>query len=46
MFKKLKFDRPISTLQIVLTIVFVGTLMISNIISSRIFNFFEETINV
>lgn len=40
MFKKLKFDRPISTLQIVLTIVFVGTLMISNIISSRIFNFF------
>ena len=32
--------RPISNLQIVLTIMFVGTLMISNIISSRIFDFF------
>lgn len=36
----LKTDRPISTLQVILTIIFVGTLMVSNIISSRIFNFF------
>jgi uncharacterized integral membrane protein (TIGR00697 family) len=35
-----KTDRPISVLQIILTIVFVGTLLVSNIISSRIFNFF------
>jgi uncharacterized integral membrane protein (TIGR00697 family) len=34
------FDRPISPLQIVLTILFVGILMISNIISARLFNFF------
>lgn len=32
--------RPISMLQIILTIVFVGALMISNITSARIFNFF------
>lgn len=39
--KKLtKLDRPISVLQVILTIVFVGGLMISNIISSRIFDFF------
>lgn len=30
----------ISSLQVILTIIFVGCLMISNIISSRIFNFF------
>lgn len=35
-----KTDYPISTLQVLLTILFVGGLMISNIISSRIFNFF------
>lgn len=34
------FEKPISTLQIMLTILFVGTLMISNIISARLFNFF------
>jgi uncharacterized integral membrane protein (TIGR00697 family) len=38
--KFMKPDRPISTMQVILTIVFVGTLMISNIISSRIFDFF------
>ena len=35
-----KFERPISVLQVVLTIVFVGVLLISNIISARLFNFF------
>lgn len=34
------FDRPISVLQVVLTILFVGVLMISNIISARLFNLF------
>lgn len=34
------FDKPISTLQVVLTVVFVGVLMISNVISARLFNFF------
>lgn len=34
------FDRPISSLQVVLTVVFVGVLMISNVISARLFNFF------
>lgn len=33
-------DRPVSVLQIILTVLFVSALMISNIISSRIFNFF------
>ncbi len=33
-------DRPISMLQILLTILFVGALLISNIISARLFNFF------
>lgn len=35
-----KFERPISVLQVLLTILFVGTLLISNIISARLFNFF------
>lgn len=35
-----KFDRPVSGLQVVLTIVFVSVLLISNIISARLFNFF------
>lgn len=40
-FKKLfTFDRPISMLQVLLTILFVGALLISNIVSSRLFNFF------
>lgn len=34
------FDKPISVLQVILTIFFVGVLMISNIISARLFNFF------
>lgn len=34
------FDRPISVLQVLLTILFVGVLLISNIISARLFNFF------
>lgn len=34
------FDRPISWLQVILTVLFVGALMISNIISARLFNFF------
>lgn len=33
-------DRPISMLQVLLTILFVGALVISNIVSSRLFNFF------
>lgn len=31
---------PLSSLQVILTVIFVGYLMLSNIISSRIFNFF------
>lgn len=34
------FDKPVSVLQVVLTILFVGVLMISNIISARLFNLF------
>lgn len=34
------FDKPISPLQIILTIIFVAVLMISNIISARLFDFF------
>lgn len=34
------FERKITPLQVVLTILFVGVLMISNIISARLFNFF------
>ncbi len=34
------FDRPISVMQVVLTILFIGVLMISNIISARLFNLF------
>lgn len=36
----LKPDRPISMVQVILTVLFVAALMVSNIISSRIFNFF------
>lgn len=35
-----KSNQPISNVQVVLTVVFVSALIISNIISSRIFNFF------
>ena len=38
--KLFTFDKPISALQIILTVLFVGVLMISNIISARLFNFF------
>ena len=31
---------PVSPLQVILTVIFVGCLMLSNIVSSRIFNFF------
>lgn len=34
------YEKPISVLQVVLTILFVGVLMISNIISARLFNLF------
>lgn len=34
------FDTPISVLQVLLTVVFVGALLISNIISARLFNLF------
>ena len=34
------FDKPISPLQIILTILFIAILMISNIISARLFDFF------
>ena len=34
------FDTPISILQVLLTVVFVGALLISNIISARLFNLF------
>lgn len=35
-----KFEKPVSVLQVLLTILFVGALLISNIISARLFNFF------
>ena len=35
-----KPERPISVLQVLLTILFIGILLISNIISARLFNFF------
>ena len=38
--KLIKNDKAISSLQNILTIVFVSVLVISNVISSRIFNFF------
>lgn len=38
--EKLVNNKPISTLQVLLTILFVGTLLVSNIISARLFNFF------
>ena len=34
------FERPISVLQVLLTILFVGALLISNVISARLFNLF------
>lgn len=34
------FEKPASVLQVLLTVLFVGVLMISNIISARLFNFF------
>lgn len=34
------FEKPVSVLQVLLTVFFVGTLLISNIISARLFNFF------
>lgn len=34
------FDKPVSPLQIILTILFIAILMISNIISARLFDFF------
>ena len=34
------FDKHISVLQVILTVLFIGALLVSNIISSRIFNFF------
>ncbi len=37
---KIRNERPISTLQVVLTIIFVGALLVSNIVSARLFNFF------
>lgn len=37
---KFIFERPISVLQVLLTVLFVGALMISNIISARLFDFF------
>lgn len=33
-------EKPVSVLQVLLTVLFVGALMISNIISARLFNFF------
>lgn len=35
-----KFEKPISMLQVLLTILFIGALLVSNIVSSRLFNFF------
>lgn len=34
------FEKPVSVLQVLLTVLFVGALMISNIISARLFNLF------
>jgi uncharacterized integral membrane protein (TIGR00697 family) len=34
------FDKPISVLQVILTVLFVGALLVSNIISARLFNLF------
>lgn len=34
------FEKPVSALQVILTVLFVGALMVSNIISARLFNFF------
>lgn len=39
--KLFTFDKPITALQVILTVVFTGALMISNIVSARLFNFFE-----
>lgn len=38
--KMFTFDRPITALQVILTVLFTGSLMISNIVSARLFNFF------
>lgn len=38
--KLFTFEKPVSVLQVSLTVLFVGALMISNIISARLFNFF------
>ena len=38
--KIFSFERPISVLQVLLTVIFVSTLLISNIISARLFDFF------
>lgn len=38
--KLFTFDKPITALQVILTVVFTGALMISNIVSARLFNFF------
>ena len=35
-----KNERPISILQVLLTVLFIGALLISNIVSARLFNFF------
>lgn len=34
------FDKPISVLQVILTVLFIGALLVSNIISARLFNLF------
>lgn len=40
-FKKLfTYEKPVSVLQVLLTVLFVGMLLISNIISARLFNLF------
>ena len=36
----LKHDKPLSVVQVLLTVLFVGAIMVSNIISARLFNFF------
>lgn len=38
--KNIEFEKPISILQVTLTVLFVSTLLISNIVSSRLFDFF------
>lgn len=38
--KKFEFEKPISVLQVLLTVLFVSALLISNIVSSRLFDFF------